>query len=93
MLIDGQPPCRPSNKHHHHGGTVCRDSGMAMANQPVLPPGASLERVGRGRCVRVLFNLADRPIKINYETQQFILDLSILFAPYCHQNDAIAPPP
>ncbi len=36
---------------------------MAMANQPALPPGASLEGVGRGRCARVLFNLADRPRK------------------------------
>jgi hypothetical protein len=61
--IDGRPPCRPSNKHHHHGGTVCRDSGMAMANQPALPPGASLEGVGVGRCARVSFNSADRPRK------------------------------
>ena len=34
---------------------------MAVVNQPVLPPGASLEGVGPGRCARVLFNLADRP--------------------------------
>jgi hypothetical protein len=36
---------------------------MAAANQPALPPGASLEGVGRGRCTRVLFNSADRPRK------------------------------
>ena len=51
------------NKHHHHGGTVRHDSGMAMANQPALLPGASSEGVGQGRCARVLFNSADRPRK------------------------------
>jgi hypothetical protein len=32
-------------------------SGMAMANQPTPPPGASAEGVGRERCVRVLSSL------------------------------------
>jgi hypothetical protein len=36
---------------------------MAVANQPALPPGASLEGVGQGQCARVLFNSADRPRK------------------------------
>jgi hypothetical protein len=36
---------------------------MAVANQPALPLGASLEGVGRGLCARVLFNSADRPRK------------------------------
>ena len=36
---------------------------MAVANQPALPPGASPEGVGVGRCARVLFNSADRPRK------------------------------
>jgi hypothetical protein len=29
---------------------------MAVVNQPALPPGASSEGVGRGRCARVLFH-------------------------------------
>ncbi len=53
----------PSNKEQHHGGAGRRDSGMTVANQPALPPGASSEGVGRGQCVRVLFNSADRPRK------------------------------
>ncbi len=44
----------------HHGGAGCRDSVMAVTNQPALPPGASLEGVERGQCARVLFNLADQ---------------------------------
>ncbi len=36
---------------------------MAVANQLALPPGASSEEVGRGRCGRVLFYSADRPRK------------------------------
>ncbi len=32
---------------------------MAVANQPALPPGASLEGVGQEQCARILFNLAD----------------------------------
>ncbi len=36
---------------------------MVVANQPALPPGASSEGVGQGQCVRVLFNLNDRPRK------------------------------
>ena len=61
--LDGRLPCQPFNKHHHHGGAVCCYSGMAVANQSPVPPGASLKGVGRGRCARVLFNLADRPKK------------------------------
>jgi len=37
---------------------------MDVVNQPALPPGASSEGVGRGRCARVLFNSADRPRKL-----------------------------
>ena len=61
--MDGRPPCQLSNKHHHLGGIVRRDSGMAVANQPALSPGASSEGVGQGRCERVLFNSADWPRK------------------------------
>ena len=46
-----------------HGGAGRRHSSMAVASLPALPPGASLEGVGQGRCERVLFNLADRPRK------------------------------
>jgi len=42
---------------------MSHDSGMAVANLPTPPPGASSERVGRGRCARVLFNSAHRPRK------------------------------
>ena len=37
---------KPSNKEQHHGGAGCRENGMAVANQPALPPGASSEGVG-----------------------------------------------
>ena len=46
---------------------------MAVANQPALPPGASSEGVGRGRCARVLFNLAELP------RQKLITKLNDLF--------------
>ena len=58
--MNGQPPCWLSNKQHHHGGAICCNSSMAVANQPVLPLGVSLEGVGQGQCVSVLLNLADR---------------------------------
>ncbi len=61
---------------------------MAMANKPTPPPGASAKGVGRGQCARVYFNSADWPRK-KLITR---LVLSILFAPYCHQNDGITPP-
>jgi len=38
---------------------------MAMANQPTPPWGASAERVGRGRCARVLYNFIIRLRKNN----------------------------
>ena len=55
---------------------------MAIGNQPALPPGASSEGVGRGRCARVLFNLADRPRK------KLITKLNIffVFTPYPTYN-------
>jgi hypothetical protein len=36
--FDGRLPCRPSNKPHNHGGAVCRNSGMDVANQPTPSP-------------------------------------------------------
>ena len=53
--------------------SICQYSGMAMANQPTPPPGASAEGVGQGRCLRVSFGLADRPRK------KLITKLNILF--------------
>ena len=60
--MDGRLPCRPSNKHNHHGhgGAVCCYSGMAVANESPLPLGSSSEGVERGRNQRVLFNNALR---------------------------------
>ena len=87
--LDGRLPCQPFNKHHHHGGAVCCYSGMAVANQSPVPPGASLKGVGRGQCLRVLFNLADRPRKIITKLNVFY-PLSNLQRP---QNDGIALPP
>jgi hypothetical protein len=62
--MNGRLPCQPSNKHHHHGGAVCCYSGMAVANQSPLLPGASSEGVGRGRDQRILFVYADQPRNI-----------------------------
>ncbi len=67
----------------HHGGAVCRGSGIAMANQPTPPPGASAEGVRRGRCARVLFNLADRPRK---KIITKLNDLFYVFTPYPTYN-------
>jgi hypothetical protein len=50
--FDGQLPCQPSNKPRNHGGTVRRNSGMDVANQPTPSPGASSEGVGQGRSLR-----------------------------------------
>jgi hypothetical protein len=55
----GQLPHQQSNKPRNHGGAICRDSGMDVANQPTPHPGASLEGVGRGQSLRVLYNYAD----------------------------------
>jgi len=57
---------------------------MGLANKPTPPPGSSAEGVGRGQCVRVLINSPDLDSTI-------YLVLSILFAPYCLQNDRITP--
>jgi hypothetical protein len=61
---------------HHHGGVVCHYSGMAVANQPALPPGASSEGIGQGWYSRVLFSLLMWPRKqlIN-KLYDFILNL------------------
>ena len=91
--LDGRLPRQPSNKHHHHGGAVCCCSGMAVANQSPVPPGFPSKGVGWGRCVRVLFNLADQPREKKYRTQQYLLVLSIIFAPCCHQNNGVVHPP
>jgi hypothetical protein len=56
---------------------------MAVANQPALPPGASLEGVGRGQCARVLFNSADRPRKKIITT---LNDLFYVFTSYSMPN-------
>jgi hypothetical protein len=37
-----------------------RSSGMAIANQLTLPPGAYAIGADRGQCCRVLYNYADR---------------------------------
>ena len=74
--MDGQPPCRPSNKHNHHGGAICCYSSMTVANQSPIPPGTSLKGAGRRRCARVLFNLADWPRK------KLITNLSNIFQVY-----------
>ena len=74
--LDGQPPCRPSNKHNHHGGAICCYSSMTVANQSPIPPGTSLKGAGRRRCARVLFNLADWPRK------KLITNLSNIFQVY-----------
>jgi hypothetical protein len=58
---------------------------MAVVNQPALPPGASLEGVGRGRCARVLFNLADQPRKI------IITKLNDLFYVFTFNSTSNAP--
>jgi len=62
-----------------HGGAGRRDSGMAVANLPALPPGASSEGVAQGRCARVLFNLADRP-------RTNLNDLFYVFTSYSTSN-------
>jgi hypothetical protein len=64
---------RLSIKCIHHGGAICYYIGMAMANQPTPPPGATAEGVGQGRCARVLFNSADWPIKISLLSTTIIL--------------------
>ena len=61
LEFDGWLPCWLSNKHHHVGGAICHHSGMAVANQPALPLGASLEGVGWGRYTMVSFSLMIRP--------------------------------
>jgi hypothetical protein len=48
-------------KEHYHGVDVHQSSGMALA--ATIPPGASAERVDRGRCHGVLSYYADRPRK------------------------------
>ncbi len=58
--FDHQLPCQPSNKPRNHGGAICRNSGMDVANQPTPPPGASLEGVGWGCFARVLLSLTMR---------------------------------
>ncbi len=58
---------------------------MAVANQPALPPGASSEAVGRGRCARVLFNSADRPRK------KLITKLNNLFYVFTFNSTSNAP--
>ena len=58
---------------------------MAVANQPALPPGASSEGVGRGRCARVLFNSADRPRK------KLITKLNNLFYVFTSYSTSNAP--
>ena len=61
--FDGRLPCQPSNKPLNHGGAICRNSGMDVANQPTPPLGASTEGVGRGQSSRFLYKYADRPRK------------------------------
>jgi hypothetical protein len=63
--FDGRLSCRPSNNPRNHGGAVCYESIMDVANQPTLPPGASSEGVGRYRYTRVLLSLMMRPRKKN----------------------------
>ena len=58
---------------------------MAVANQPALPPGASLEGVGQGRCARVLFNSADQPRK------KIITKLNNLFYVFTSYSTSNAP--
>ena len=59
--MDGLLPCQPSNKHLHHGGAVHCYSGIAVANESHLPPGASSEGVGQGQFAMVLCIYANRP--------------------------------
>jgi len=68
-----------------HGGAGRRDSGMAVANLPAIPPGASSEGVGQGRCVRVLFNSADLPRK------KLITNLNNLFYVFTSYSTSNAP--
>ncbi len=57
---------------------------MAVANQPALPPGASLEGVGRvGRCARVLCNSADR---LRKKLITKLNDLFYVFTSYSTSN-------
>jgi hypothetical protein len=58
---------------------------MAVANHPALPPGASSEGVGQGRCARVLFNSADRPRK------KLITKINDLFYVYTFNSTSNAP--
>jgi hypothetical protein len=58
---------------------------MAVANQLALPPGASLEGVGVGRCARVLFNSADRLRK------KLITKLNNLFYVFTFNSTSTAP--
>ncbi len=96
--LDGQLPCRPSNKPHHNGGAIHCYSCMVVANQWAQPPGASSEGVGQGRSSRVLFSLRMRLRKKNISLHKqiyfIILHPSRLFR---HQNDGITlsprPPP
>lgn len=69
------------------------NSGMAMANQPTPPLGASAEGVGGGRCLRVLFNSPDWP-KQNYLLNSRIFFYFNSFICTCrHQKDGITPSP
>ncbi len=85
---------RAVNHHpnHHHAGAVCWFSGMAMANQRTPSPRASVEGVGQGWCVRVLFILADWPRKKTISIYIRFFYYSASFPPLCHQNDVVAPP-
>jgi len=64
---------------------MSHDSGMAVVNLPALPPGASSEGVGRGRCAGVLFNSADRPRK------KLISNLNDLFYVFTSYSTSSAP--
>ena len=95
--LDGPLPCWPSNKPHNHGGTICRDSSMDVANQTTPPPGASLEGVGRGWFTRVLLSLTMRPRKKiisinNGYILVLLLDWSLLPQKWWHYiSQAITP--
>jgi hypothetical protein len=72
--FDGQLPRQPSNKPCNHGGAICHNSGIDVANQPTPSPGASSEGVGRGWSSRVLYKYANRPRKeIISKLSNFIL--------------------
>jgi hypothetical protein len=81
--LDGWLPRQPSNKYHHHGGAVRCYSSMAVANQSLVPPGASSKGVGRGRCARVLFNYADR---LRKKLINKLNNLFYFFTPYPTYN-------